>query len=81
MTRVSTYVEVDLSDFDDEEVIRYAQGLAGYREDNANTVRDLAIAIEAGDKFTALVMLDRLVGDSLTLREVANVARCGRIAA
>ncbi|MBE7186037.1 MAG: hypothetical protein INR68_16695 [Methylobacterium mesophilicum] len=75
--RVSTtaYVEVDLSDFDDDDVLAYASTLSGYSDD-ADTFSELAHAIAAGktdDAFIALSMIANAHGPS-----AANAVEIGR---
>lgn len=78
---VSAYIQVDLSEFDDEDVLRYARSLSGFDSDDADTVRELATAIEIGDRFSAHVLLDRLVRESAALRQAADLGRRQRRAA
>lgn len=73
-------IEVDLDDFDAEDILEAARGIAarvGSDEFDLSSglVADLAADIVQGRTDSALVLLDRLVGESPALRQAIDVGR------
>lgn len=68
---VMVKAEVDLADFDDEDIREeaYRRGLDFGQEE----IADLATLIKEGDAPMAIIVLSQLVGDSPTLRNAIDL--------